>query len=274
MTYPPQQPGPYGRPDPYGQQGPYGQPPQPAPRPQPGGGHPYPPQGQPPYGQPYPTQQFGQPDPYGQQQPGYDPYGQQPGGYPGGPGGPPPKKKTGLIAGLAIAGVLVIGGAAALIIWLTGKDDGTSDADDPAAAPPGTSTAAPPTNQPGPSQDTATPEAGGDAQVTAQLAENYASALTSGQSGNLAPMACKKPTEEQAARFDAAARIEKAVFTVKQPPTVQGSSATGIMTGKSPREQKDFPFKLKKQGDQWCADYNWEAVPEQSPNSPQTSTPG
>lgn len=92
MTYPPQQPGPYGP-----QPGPYGQQPQ-----QPGwtGGLP-------------------QQQPYGQQ-----PYGQQPpygyGGYPGGM--PPQKNNKGLIIGLAVAGVLLVGGGVTTVLLLTGDD--------------------------------------------------------------------------------------------------------------------------------------------------------
>jgi hypothetical protein len=88
MTYPPQQPGPYGP-----QQNPYGQ--------QPG----------------WPQQQ---------QQPGYGApqYGMPP-GY-GHPGGMPPKKKTGLIVALAIAGVLLVGGGVTAVVLLTGDDKGSS----------------------------------------------------------------------------------------------------------------------------------------------------
>src|SRR5262245_28517087 len=92
MSYPPQQPGPYG-PDPYGQQQPYGQQPQ--------------------YGQqqPYGQQQFGQQPQWGGQQPGY-------------PVGPPPKRpRTGLIATLIIVGVLALGGGGAGIYFLTKSDD-------------------------------------------------------------------------------------------------------------------------------------------------------
>jgi hypothetical protein len=100
MTYPPQQPGPYGpQPDPYGQQ------PQ-----QPGwtGGFP---QQQP--------GQYGQQQPYGQPQ---QPYGQQP-GYGGYPGGMPPQKSNkGLIIGLAVAGVLLVGGGVTTVLLLTGDD--------------------------------------------------------------------------------------------------------------------------------------------------------
>jgi hypothetical protein len=74
MTYPPQQPGPYGQ-DPSGRQPPgqYGQ------------------FGQPPGGQ---AGQFG-PGPYGRQ--------------PGGPGGEPPKRRTGLVIAVVVVAVLVLG---------------------------------------------------------------------------------------------------------------------------------------------------------------------
>jgi hypothetical protein len=92
MTYPPQQPGPYGPQDPYGQQNPYGQQPQ-----------------------------YGQQPGYGQQPQYGDPqWGQQP-GYPAGP--PPKKSKTGLIVTLVIVGVLVLGGGGVAAFLLL-KDDG------------------------------------------------------------------------------------------------------------------------------------------------------
>ena len=128
MSYPPQQPGPYGQ-DPYGQQ-PYGQPQY--------GQQPY---GQQPYGQqpPPPGQPYGQqPPPPGQ------PYGQQPppwgGPPPGFSAGPPPKPpRTGLIATLIIVGILVLGGGGAGIYFLTKGDDkgsgngGSVDTGDPQA---------------------------------------------------------------------------------------------------------------------------------------------
>jgi hypothetical protein len=101
MSYPPQQPGPYGQ-DPYGQQ----------------------PYGQQPYGQ----------QPYGQQQP---PWGGPPPGYAAGP--PPKPPRTGLIATLIIVGILVLGGGGAGIYFLTkgnDKDSGGSapvDSGDPQA---------------------------------------------------------------------------------------------------------------------------------------------
>jgi hypothetical protein len=86
MTYPPQQPGPYGPQDPYGQQNPYGQ---------------------------QQPQQYGQQPQYGGQ------WGQQPGF----PAAPPPKKKTGLIVTLVIVFLLVAGGGFAAW-WFLIKDDG------------------------------------------------------------------------------------------------------------------------------------------------------
>jgi len=104
MTYPPQQPGPYGPQDPYGQQQPYGQQPQ----------QPQQPYGQQPYGQG--QQPYGQPQQYGAPQ-----WGQQP-GYPVGP--PPKKSRTGLITTLVIVAVLVIGGGGVAAFLLLKKDGG------------------------------------------------------------------------------------------------------------------------------------------------------
>ncbi|MGW6444526.1 Rv0361 family membrane protein [Lentzea sp. NPDC055074] len=142
MTYPPQQPGPYGQqpghgqqPQPgYGQQPPpghgqqYGQPQQNPfgqQGPQSGG---FPQQGQ--YGQQ--QGQYGQqPGQYGQQPPGQQgqqPYGQQPYGQPGGFGGPPPKKSnTGLIVGVVV-GVLVLvgGGITAAVLFAGGNSSDSS----------------------------------------------------------------------------------------------------------------------------------------------------
>lgn len=130
MTYPPQQPGPYGQqPGGFGQPGLPGQPGQPGQVGQPGPegqyGQPYPQPGQPAggFGQGAPQQPYGQQSGgFPQQAPGYPPppYGQQPFGQPGygapgygapGYGGPPPKKKTGMIIGVVIAIVVILGGA-------------------------------------------------------------------------------------------------------------------------------------------------------------------
>ncbi|MFI1248174.1 hypothetical protein ACH4TY_15950 [Streptomyces anulatus] len=137
MSY--NQPGPYGGQPPQGQPGPYGQqpgpygapPPQGPPQGQPGYGYPQqapqgvPPQQPNPYGQPQqPQQGYGypqaqQPGPYGQQPPA-PPYGGQP-GY----GGQPqqPKKKTGLIVGVAVVALAVIAGGAYFLTSGGGSGD-------------------------------------------------------------------------------------------------------------------------------------------------------
>jgi len=117
MTYPPQQPGPYG-------QDPYGRPPQ------------QPPQS-PPYGQ-QPPQYGGQPSPpYGQPQqqpPGQPPYGGQT-SYQGlgsfGPGGAPPeppqKRNTGMIVAIVLIVLLVVGGGG-VAFFVLNKDDNKDNA--------------------------------------------------------------------------------------------------------------------------------------------------
>jgi hypothetical protein len=116
MTYPPQQPpGPY---DP--NQNPYGQQPQ-----QPGWQQQPPPQGSDAYGPQQPQPGY---DAYGQPTQQYNPYGQPtqqygyPGGYP-----QPPQKKTGLLIGLAVAGVLVVGGGITTFALLSGDDKGSDN---------------------------------------------------------------------------------------------------------------------------------------------------
>lgn len=134
MTYPPQQPGPFGQqpnPNPYNQpqqqgHGPQGGYPQTGPQPQhqgygaPGGGG-YPqtgPQPQQGYGPPGGYPQTGPQPQQGYGQPGQ--YGQPQGGYPGYPGDPTPppggKRRTGLIIGVVVAVVLLIGGGVTLLL--------------------------------------------------------------------------------------------------------------------------------------------------------------
>ncbi|MFD4638549.1 hypothetical protein ACFWN2_14620 [Lentzea sp. NPDC058436] len=123
MTYPPQQPGPYGQQPGEGQQPGYGQ------QPPPGYGQPQ----QNPYGHQGPPGGGFQQGPYGQQPPppGYGqpgPHGQQPYGQPGGFGGPPPPKKsnTGLIIGVVIGVLVLVGGGITAAVLLTGNSSGSS----------------------------------------------------------------------------------------------------------------------------------------------------
>jgi hypothetical protein len=106
MTYPPQQPGPYGQ-DPYGQQ---------------------PPQG--PYGQ--------QPDQFGGQ-PAYQGFGGYPGpdgGFPGGqPPQPPKPRNTGKIVAIVAIAVLVLGGGGVGAYFLLKDDKSPSGASGTTSAP-------------------------------------------------------------------------------------------------------------------------------------------
>jgi hypothetical protein len=155
MTYPPQQPGPYGpQPGPYGPPpdgtgqpgvpGQYGQPGQPGQYGPPPGQYGQPPQATPGQGMPGPGApgpgmpgpgtpgqpgQPGQPGLYGQPEQFVLPgqygqpaaYGQQPGGF--GDFSPPPKKRTGLIVGIVIAVVVLAGVGTGLYFLLGGKSD-------------------------------------------------------------------------------------------------------------------------------------------------------
>ncbi|MEV6239553.1 hypothetical protein [Lentzea sp. NPDC051838] len=190
MTYPPQQPGPYGQqPNPYGQQPqqpPYGQP-------QPGYGQQPPPgygqQPQPGYGQP-------QQDPFGQQGPqsggfpqqgyGQPQYGQQPGyGGPGGFGGPPPKKSnTGLIIGVIVGVLVLVGGGVTAAVLLSGDDKPSNTASS------NTDTNAP-TN--GTDKPTTTPKSsGGDSDAKDMLDDFAAESQKQARAGKTELPALKK----------------------------------------------------------------------------------
>ncbi|HEX3731942.1 MAG TPA: hypothetical protein VHU91_03335 [Mycobacteriales bacterium] len=93
--------------------------------------------GQQPYGQQgYGQQGYGQQQPYGQQGYGQQGYGQQPYGQQGYGGYTPPKKKTGLIVGIAIgAVVLLLGiGVGGFFLFSGGSDSVDNQPKDPANA--------------------------------------------------------------------------------------------------------------------------------------------
>ncbi|MFB7516357.1 PQQ-binding-like beta-propeller repeat protein [Streptomyces sp. NPDC056144] len=159
---PPQAPPvpPAAAPNPYGQQPGYGYPQTPGQQPQQPGpyGYPQQPQQPGPYG--YPQQP--QPGPYGQQ----PQYGQQPGPYGGYPGAPTPppapggngadKKRTAIVAGVAAAAVLV----AAVTTWaVVGGDD---DEKNPVTLPTATTSSAPTSAAPKPTESVDQGDGSGD----------------------------------------------------------------------------------------------------------------
>lgn len=259
MTYPPQQPG---QPDPYGQQpGPYGQQPdpygqQPGPYGQPGPQHygQQPPQPGP-YGQqdPYGQQQFGQ-QPYGGQQFGQQPYGAHPGG-PGGPGGEPPKKKTGLIAGISAGAVVLLAGVFAFTAWVAPGfllDDEEQSADGNNNASPATSQSGEPTSS------------GSETSPETETSE-------SAQSGERAPGA--KTTPEATAQvivagFNAGDRqaVSETICLSKPqdvPPIPDGvqieiagsaqvSGDAAKVPAKNATQNRDYFIVLKNEGGAWC----------------------
>lgn len=250
MTYPPQQPGPYGSHDP--NQGPWGQ--QQGGYPQTGSqpGYPgaYPPSGPQPaypgsgypqsgpqplpgypgttpqFGQPGGTQQFGQPEgmpqfggPGGTQQfgqPGQ--WGAQPGvyGYPGGPAGQPPKKKTGLIVGAVIAAVLLIGGGVTAVLLLTGDTD-----------------------------PHATPEALQNAVIDAYNTKN---------AQKFVPLMCVPPPASELQTLQAT--LDKipqgVVYSSSRAPEVTGTSGTLTLQAAANGRAKDFPLKISGANGSWC----------------------
>lgn len=246
MTYPPQQPG---QPDPYGQQpgqpGPYGQPGQ-----QPG-----------PYGQqpgPYAQQPgpYGQPDPYGQQF-GQNPYGQQPyGAHPGGPGGPggePPKKKTGLIVGISLGVVVVLAGVFAILAWVAPgfllEDDDENSAEGENSAAPSTSQSSEPTSgsetAPESSESAPSDERAPGAKSTPEAtAEAIMAGFNSGNRQAVTATVCLSKPQE-------VGPIPEGV-QVEVTGSAQVSGNAAKVPAKNVSQNRDYFLVLKNEGGAWC----------------------
>ncbi|GAA1227773.1 hypothetical protein GCM10009676_07620 [Prauserella halophila] len=258
MTYPPQPPGP-GQPDPYGQQpGQYGQ--------QPG----YPQQpGPQPYGQPPQPGPYGQQDPYGQQPYGQNPYGQgqfgqgqfgqQPyGGYPGGPGGEPPKKKTGLVVGIVAAAVVLLAGVFAFTAWvapgfLTDDENsaegnqGTSPTTSQASEPAAPSSETVPTSETVPELETGAPDSGGGAAGLNELATETVTALNEADGDAFDALVCADSplkgelTPQQGAQWQ-----------LRGTPSESGSRGQFTVTASMGNESGTVDFAAQQQSGQWC----------------------
>ena len=245
MSYPPQQPGPYGH-QPHS------------------GGFPSQPGG--PYGQP--GQQYGQQ--YGQ--PGYgqgSPYGEQ-GGYPGGGGGypggePPEKKKTGLIAGI-IAGVVVLIAGAVLFTGFVApgffNSDDSEDSSNEAQSsqqqeqPQQSEGQAPPPatepTLPGGDQPEQGPDGGPAADVDRikQVAQTVVDGLNNKSADTVKTVSCNPQNENQS---DYDAFPDGVTWSVEGDPSVTGTTATVPLKASGPGGEKGATLNLRKNDNDWCA---------------------
>lgn len=216
MTYPPQQPGPYGQqPEQYGPP-PYTQ------QPSPGFG------------------QHGYPGPGGH------------GGYPGGPGGEPPgRRSTGMIITVAVVAILVLAAAAVLIYVLTKDDSGGSAASTQstgAKPAPGTASGAPrsdASSQPAPPGN---PESGGDADIV-KVAQAYAEAVNTRQEVAAKELTCDKT--DPGVLYQSTTSGQKVEVTGK--PEMSGNDSAFIDFGVSTSgtDPIDIPILMENNGG-WC----------------------
>lgn len=215
MSYPPQH-GPYGQ-QPYGPQGGY-PPPQPPPGPPPAG----PPYWQQPYGQP----PYGYGPPYGQGQYGPGPSGQ--------PGGKPPKRRTGLIVGSAVA-VVVLAGAFLITAFLA-PGFLTGDGGDRSTA-----AGAPAAGREKPVDDTSAVDRSTPQPVAAAWAAGY----NRHSAAAVRPYTCGGTVPAQARAI-----IERGRSTLRitGPAVIRGNSATVPVRFDTSTER----MPLLKQDGQWC----------------------
>jgi hypothetical protein len=253
MTYPPQQPGPYGQqpPGPYGQQpGPYGGPPRD------------------PYGAPPPQDPYGPrppQDPYGTPPPPPDPYGQQSsyqglGSYPSGPSDPPPPKKsnTGTIVAIVLVALLVLGGGGTAVYFLTKKKDDTSNSASNNGNQQTDSAKPKPTEDKNANGETTTEPPAKGSDTPAEVQQAYIEAYQNKQFGSVVASACdayKKKfgtdttdLEKQLAPYDIKATADGA-------PSVDGASATALidleLTKGAETKKPKIKIKIVKESGSW-----------------------
>jgi hypothetical protein len=249
MTYPPQQPGPYGQ-DPYGQQpNPYGQ--------QPGQ---QPPGQQPGWGQPQPQQPYGQfaQDPYNAP----DPYAQ-----PQFPGGEPPKGGKGKIIAIVAIAVLVLAGAGAGVYFLTkssspdsssGSGAGGSTTSSKPAKTTGSSTSSSeePTSTSKPTRSTKATTttnagSGGGGADFKSAASKYVDAVNSKDEPAAIALSCEG--DEAGLLYSSAAPHDGKVKLVGEPDMFSDDSGTiSTEVTLSGADPIPFPILMEKQAKGWC----------------------
>lgn len=251
MTYPPQQPDPYGQQPHSGgfpaQGGGYGQQPQGGYGQQPQGGY-----GQQPGGYGQPPGGYGAPDPYGQQ----PPYGGGPGGPGGGYGEPePPKSNTGKIAAIIAAVVLLIGGAVAVTgFWKPGfflSDDKQTSGDQQTTTQPPLTTA--PSTVP---TDISTPstapsgDSSADAAQIEQIAATVIDGLNKKDAETVKPVSCNPDAEKQS---DYDKFPPGVTWSVDGSASVTGETATIPIKASGSGGSKTSTLNFQKKDGQWCA---------------------
>lgn len=194
---------------------------------------------------------------YPPQQPDQRPYDQrQPTSYQGllepgrpWPGAQPGKPRTGLLAGIVIAVVLVAAGGVTLAAVFGGEGF------HPNALPAGTTDAAVPSadnDRPGAAQ----PVFPADVRAVRELAKRFAAALSSDTAEALTAISCSTPSAEQLAAFNSEAVKSDFTFTLIGAPHIDGDVATGKMQGRL----EVLSYTLHKRDSGWCASFEWSAL--------------
>ena len=203
MTHPPT--GPAGRPGPYGP---------------PGGQYPQGPQG------------FG---PAPQEFDAWNPAPAGQGSLEGPAGGPPKKRRTGLVAGV-VAAVVVVAGAVTALVLLTGNDEGSGTAA-PGAATPSSSAVTAPGASP------------------AALAQAAVDSLNNRSASQYATLVCAAPDQADLANLQQQWTTATDLHgSVSGSPEITGTTATVQVTVTYNGQTQSSKIPMKQQGQKWCID--------------------
>jgi hypothetical protein len=153
-------------------------------------------------------------------------------------GGPPKKKRTGLVLGLVAAVVVLVGGVTALVLLTgsDGKDGGT-------AAPAGGQAANAPAGKP------AAPT------TPANLAQLAIDSLNGRSAGQYATLVCTPPSQAEITSLQQQWTTATDLHgSVSGSPEITGATATVQVTVTYNGKTQSSKIPMKQQGQKWCID--------------------
>ncbi|GLY64279.1 hypothetical protein Atai01_08980 [Amycolatopsis taiwanensis] len=184
---------------------------------------------------------------------------QSPGAYPGMPGGMPPKRKTGLIVGIALAAVVVVGGGITAAVLLTGGKGDTQQ-----AAPPSTEAGQPaPGSTAASSPRSTSPSSGSGSKAFGQptpeaLQQKIIDMYTTHNAQKMSEILCSTPSPEMIQQVQQTLDTfpPDGTYSPAKPPEIDAPNAKGTLTihveGNGKSGETSVP--IMRVGVNWCAE--------------------